>query len=73
MNRSNEYNKEPVLYCKHCLSLGILNIEDIEDTDYCDNCGSTDIGTAAIEEWEQLYKNKYGHSYLNYDGEGNKD
>lgn len=59
-----DYNDEPVLYCKHCLSLKIRNIPIMEDSDYCDDCGSTDIEKASIEEWEILYNNKYGHKFL---------
>lgn len=62
--QAKDYNTEPVLYCKHCLSLKIRNIPIIEDSDYCDECGSTDIGECLIDEWENLYKNRYGHSYL---------
>lgn len=61
---NNKYNDEPVFYCKHCLSLDIRHISRIEDSEYCDKCGSTDIGECSIEAWEQAYKNKYGHSYL---------
>lgn len=60
----NEYNAEPVLYCKHCLSLKIRNIPNMEDSDYCDKCGSTDIEECSIEEWETLYKDKYGYNFL---------
>lgn len=60
----SEYNIEPILYCKHCLSLAIRNIATIEDSDYCDDCGSTDIAESTIEEWETIYKNRYGHKYL---------
>lgn len=63
-NQSDNYNEIPVLYCKHCLSLKIRNISAMEDSDYCDDCGSTDIEECSIEEWEALYKNRYGHSYL---------
>ena len=63
-NQPNDYNEVPVLYCKHCLSLNIRNIPRMGDSDYCDECGSTDIGECSIEEWETLYKNKYGHKYL---------
>lgn len=63
-NQPNEYNAEPVLYCKHCLSLKIMNIPKMEDSDYCDECGSTDIGECSIEEWKTLYKNKYGYNFL---------
>lgn len=67
LNRKNlpdDYNKQPVLYCKHCLSLKIRNIPSIDDSDYCDECGSTNIQECSIEEWENLYKNRYGHKYL---------
>lgn len=63
-NQLNEYNSEPVLYCKHCLSLKIRNIPKMEDSDYCDECGSTNIGECSIEEWETLYENKYGYNFL---------
>lgn len=63
-NNLYDYNSEPVLYCKTCLSLRIKSVYCIEDSDYCDECGSTDIGKASIEEWEGLYKNKYGHKYI---------
>lgn len=63
-NPPNNYNEVPVLYCKHCLSLKIRNVPIMEDSDYCDDCGSTNIGECSIEEWEALYKNKYGHRYL---------
>lgn len=58
------YNMEPVFYCRKCLSLKIRDVKHVEDSEYCDECGSTDIGTASIEEWEALYKAKYGHRYL---------
>ena len=56
-----EFNNVPVLYCKHCLSLAILNVDG---TDYCDKCGGTDIGEAHIHEWEKMYGQKYGGNYL---------
>jgi len=55
---SNEnYNDIPVYYCSHCLSLNIMILDD--NTDYCDNCGSTDIESTDILTWEKLYKEKY--------------
>lgn len=63
-NQPNDYNAEPVLYCKHCLSLKIRNIPKVENSDYCDKCGSTDIGECSIEGWENMYYNKYGHKFL---------
>ena len=50
-NQPNDYNEVPVLYCKHCLSLKIRDIPRMEDSDYCDECGSTNIGECSIEEW----------------------
>ena len=53
-----------MFYCKTCLSLKIRNIPNMEDSDYCDDCGSTDIESTHISEWEEVYKNKLGHSFL---------
>lgn len=58
----NEYNDEPVVYCKRCLSLAIRSEEG---TDYCDKCGSTEIEEANIFDWEKMYGSKYGGNYLN--------
>ena len=63
-NQKQQYNDEPVFYCKQCLSLKIRNVPNMEDSDYCDDCGSTDIASMHVSEWEKLYKNKYGHSFL---------
>jgi hypothetical protein len=60
-----QYNEEPVFYCKKCLSLRIREIEDIRNSEYCDDCGSAEIGQCNIKEWEELYKAKYGHYYIN--------
>ena len=59
-----EYNAEPVYYCRKCLSLRILDIPYLDNSEYCDKCGSTDIGQCNIEEWETLFKERYGHSFL---------
>lgn len=58
----NDYNNEPVFYCKQCLS---LKIKSISDLDYCDECGSTEIDTININEWEKIYEEKYGKKYIN--------
>lgn len=59
---SNEdYNSIPVVYCKNCLSLKILILND--NIDYCDNCGCTETCTTDITSWEELYKNRYGESF----------
>ena len=64
IQQNNNYNEEPVFYCKHCLSLRIRDIPVMTDSDYCDSCGATDIGECSIEEWENMYINRYGHRYL---------
>ncbi len=61
-NQKVDYNDEPVIYCKHCLSLAIRTIDG---TDYCDKCGSTDLEQANIFDWEKMYGQKYGGNYLN--------
>lgn len=64
-NYSNSvYNEEPVYYCNKCLSLRIRDIRGVPDTDYCDSCGGTNIQQTSIEEWETMFKNKYGFEYL---------
>ena len=62
-DKKSEYNKEPVFYCKHCLSLKIRDA-GLPDLLYCDECGSADIFSIPIEEWENMYKDKYGFKYL---------
>jgi len=56
-SQENGYNKEPVCYCKQCLSLNIKTEEGLE-IDYCDTCGSTDLGVTDIFKWEELVKQK---------------
>ena len=64
MGENNKYNNEPVFYCKHCLSLRIKSVPDMEELDYCDDCGSTAIDSTDIETWRQLYKDRNGFDYL---------
>ena len=59
-----DYNKIPVHYCKECLSLAVMRVARMDDACYCDTCGSTDIEQTSIEEWEELYKKRYGFRYL---------
>ena len=63
-DKQKQYDEEPVFYCKNCLSLKIRSVPNMEDSEFCDECSSTDIGQCSIEEWEQMYKQRYGHSYL---------
>lgn len=61
----NPYNEEPVYYCKSCLSLKILGLSQTDDCNFCDDCGSVNIESTNIINWENLYKEKYGKLYLN--------
>lgn len=69
---NSKYDTIPVIYCKSCLSIKIKNCLSNIDTypqvegktneyDYCDNCGSTDLGTCSIHEYQEMYKQRYGH------------
>lgn len=65
MDNLEEYNNEPVYYCKGCLSLKIKTVMEGLNLDYCDECGCTDIDKTHINNWKDLYKNRYGFEYLN--------
>jgi len=56
MVRRKEFDEEPVEYCKDCLSLRILSLD--EEMCYCDDCGSTNVGSANILEWQDLVKRR---------------
>lgn len=53
-------DEDNILYCKTCLSFAVVNEDGI---DYCEECGSTDIGEMDITEWENAYIKRYGHKY----------
>ena len=56
-----DYGKIPVAYCRNCLSLNIMKIDDDDpELDYCDECGSTSVLVTNIDKWRELYKEKYG-------------
>ena len=56
-----DYNSIPVYFCKNCLSLKIRVLG--EYSEYCDDCGSTDIETTDIESWRKMYRDKYGRDF----------
>lgn len=62
-DKIKEYDEEPVMYCARCYSLNIVH-EDVIDSDCCGRCGCTDFKTSSIEEWERLYKERYGHKFV---------
>lgn len=53
---TEEYDSIPVFYCKRCRSLLILS--DPIAGDYCMECGSTEIGSALIENYLKLVNAK---------------
>lgn len=58
----DNYDSESVVYCSKCYSLKIQHDADI-DTDYCMDCGCTDVLESSIEEWEKKYERRYGHKF----------
>lgn len=58
-----DYNDEPIHFCKDCLSIKIRFTR--EDIDYCDTCGSVDIGTIHVFDWIHFYIKKYEKPFLN--------
>lgn len=55
------YNNIPVAYCKRCLSLKILKMDD---TCYCDKCGSMEIDEEPIFIWIKRYELKYDRKFF---------
>ena len=64
MSRKEEYDNEPIFYCNNCLSLKIRSVDQLDNSEYCEECSSTDIGQISIKEWDAKYVKKYGHHYL---------
>lgn len=60
-SKKEEYNQEPVFYCKRCLSLKIMTDQDMS---YCDDCGNTEIRDTSIEHWQHMYFLRYGKHYV---------
>lgn len=56
-----DYNKEPVYYCTHCMSLKIKSLDSF--VDYCDDCGSTDIESTDIYSWMRMYRERFGKDF----------
>lgn len=64
------YDAIPVFYCKQCLSLRIKGLPGNDNIDFCDDCNSTDVESTDIFTWQELYKQRYGNSYLNLNKDG---
>lgn len=60
---TNDYNEEPVRYCSRCYSLKI-KYEDAIDSEYCGECGCSDIEEASIYDWEKLYERRYHQKFV---------
>ena len=67
----DNFNNEPITYCKTCLSISIKTVEfpkteagEDRDVDYCTCCSNTDMGECHVEEWEEMYAEKYGEKFL---------
>lgn len=55
------YNQETVFYCKHCLSLAVI---DAGYCGYCNYCSSTDIEEATLEEYDNIYYQRFGKKFF---------
>lgn len=64
VKRVSSYDLEPVRYCSKCYSLRVGYIEGVSNSDYCLDCGCTDIADAPIGEWERAYKDRYGRKFV---------
>lgn len=57
-----EYENEPFYYCKHCHSLHIRIDDDY--TNYCADCGSTDIAKSTnMKKWVKDHYKQYKIQY----------
>lgn len=70
-DKRNDYDDEPIFYCANCLSLSIIH-EDSIDSDCCKDCGGTNIKEAMPDEWEKMYRRKYGKDYVTKDRDPKK-
>lgn len=80
--KKQNYNNEPISYCKNCLSIRIKTVKFPEtnegenrDVDYCSLCSKTDLGEVHVSEWEDMYQERYGKMFLTEESneESNKD
>lgn len=60
--RVSDYNEEPVRYCARCYSLKV-KYEEATDSEYCGDCGCTDILEAPFDVWEKKYESRYKHKF----------
>lgn len=58
----NTYDEEPVRFCAKCYSLKV-KYEEATDSEYCGDCGCTDMLEAPFEVWEKKYEGRYKHKF----------
>lgn len=68
----DDYENEPVHYCKNCLSLNIKELPEV-NLDICGECGNTDIETTDMDTWTGLYNTEYGNAFLSEEFDENAD
>ena len=61
--QENNIQEEPWVFCERCYSIR-FKYEDSLGMECCEDCGCTDFKSSTFEDWEKLYKNRYGHPYL---------
>lgn len=64
LREEQNYNDIPVYYCERCLSLKIRFVQGLSNSEYCDECGSTEVSTSHINDWKNTFKDKYGYDHL---------
>ena len=68
ITKKGDYNNVPIDYCKSCLKIKIkevdLNSSKGTKVSYCGDCGSTEIDSAHVTEWEEKYVERYGKKFL---------
>ena len=65
IDKKSNYNNIPVKYCKVCLDLKILSItHNNKEEEYCGKCGSTDIDTSHINNFNLKHIDLYGEDYI---------
>ncbi len=65
ISRKQNFNNVPVTYCTTCLSLKVKDVVvDHKKVNCCMDCGNTPTAETHIEEWQDLYKERYGEEFL---------
>lgn len=59
----NDYDSEPVRYCSRCYSLKVKYEEEM-DSEYCADCGCSDISESSFDEWEKKYEKRYRKKFV---------